>query len=44
MMLTEFIEWASTQSPMLQIAYKMDKPNYGSNFINVGWGYENLIL
>jgi len=41
MLLTEFIEWASTRSPMSEIAFKMDNSNYDNNFYNGGWGYEN---
>ena len=41
MLLTEFIDWASTRSPMSEIAFEMDKSNYANNFYNGGWGYEN---
>lgn len=41
MLLTEFVEWASTRSPMSEISFEMDKSNYANNFYNGGWGYEN---
>jgi hypothetical protein len=41
MLLTEFIDWASTRSPLSEIAFEMDKSNYANNFYNGGWGYEN---